>query len=217
VNRPSGEPREVGQLPGWGELRSAAMAFAGHGWPVLRGTYPAAEGGPQRWCGRPDAVGLRPVDDDWAGASTLRAADAARWWSNAPYSVIVACGQGADCIELPSRVGHGLLNVLHEAGLQPPAMLTPVGTLVLFVRTHRGPRPLLAAASLRSTDSWVAVPPTSTAPSPRSAQYRWLPNSSPGELGWELPELLPVYEVIATALRPSPQRRDISDASEGSR
>ena len=49
--------------PGWlGELRSAAMALAGHGWPVLRGTFRASE----RWCGRPDAVGLRPVDDDWS-------------------------------------------------------------------------------------------------------------------------------------------------------
>ncbi len=214
---PSGEPpAEAHRFPASAELRAAAMAYTGHGWPVLRGTYLAnAEGGPPRWCGRSDAVGLRPVDDDWVAASTVRAAEAARWWSQAPYNVLVACGQGVDCIELPSPTARRLITVLHEAGLRGPAMLTPIGTLVLFVQTHRGPRPMLVSASLRSTDSWVPVPPTSTAPPARGpSQYRWLPDASPGALGWALPELLAVNAVISAAARAVMPRRGNTDSSQ---
>jgi len=220
VNRPPGPPaRDAAGYLGWGELRSAAMAFAGHGWPVLRGTYLAhIDGGPSRWCGRQDAVGLRPVDDDWAVACTLQADEVARWWSAAPYSVIVVCGRGADCIELPSRAWPGLLTALHAAGCRPPAMLTPVGTLVLFVRTYTGPRPVLVAASLRSVDSWVAVPPTTAGHDARgSSRYRWLPDCCPEEGGWWLPELAQVYEVITPILRAKPPRRVDTNAPEDTR
>jgi len=216
MSRPGAElPPGGDQFERWAELRSAAMALAGHGWPVLRGTYPAADGGGvNRWQGRPDAVGLRPIADDWAEACTVRASDVAQWWSQAPYGVIVACGRGVDCIEIPGRVAQGLLHELSEAGVCPPAMLTPVGSLVLFVGTHPGPRPMLAAASLRSLDSWVAVPPTATATAaPGAARYRWLPNSAPGALGWQLPELLAVNEVITAALRQPPHRRPSGDPS----
>ncbi len=171
------------------ELRSAAMALAGHGWPVLRGTYPDGV----RWHGRDDAVGLRPVDDHWSVAWTLSRAEVARWWANEPFGVLVACGHGVDCIELPGSAGHRMLGPLREAGLHPPAMVTPVGTVVLFVRTHTGVRPVLTSVSLRSAGSWVAVPPTSG--------YRWLAGSTPAAVQWQLPELRPVYEVIAANVR----------------
>jgi len=186
------------------ELRSAAMTLAGHGWPVLRGTY--SEGG--RWYGRPDAVSLRPLADDWPSSWTSRPVQVANWWNTKPYSVLVACGQGVDCIELPGSHGHRMLAPLREAGLSPPAMYTPVGTLVLFVRTNRGPRPNLVSVSLRSTDSWVPVPPTGQYldHGPDAAGYRWVSDASPGCVGWELPELHPVCEVITSTIRADADR-----------
>lgn len=170
------------------ELRTAAMALAGHGWPVLRGTY----GDRLSWRGRPHAVGLLPVDDNWETAWTLSTAEAARWWADEPFSVLLACGHGVDCMELPGAAGHRVLSAVRDHGLRPPAMVTPVGTAVLFVRTPVGARPFLTSVSLRSGVSWVAVPPTSG--------YRWLPDSSPGSLDWTLPELAPAYEAVVAAI-----------------
>lgn len=174
------------------ELRSAATAMAGHGWPVLRGTY--YDGG--RWHGRPGAVGLRPVDEPWSAAWTVGLADVTRWWAEEPFSVLVACGHGVDCIELPGSAGHRMLAPLRAARRRLPAMCTPVGTHVLFVRTQLGPRPRLVSVSLRSTDSWVAVPPTGP-----GTGYRWAADCSPDCVDWQLPELRGVYEVIASSVR----------------
>ncbi len=177
------------------------MVLAGHGWPVLRGTYRDEIG---HWHGRSDAVSLRPIDDYWSTAWTLRPVEVANWWNAEPYGVLVACGHGVDCVELPGRHGQRMLDPLHRVGLHPPAMLTPLGTLVLFVRTHTGPRPNLVSMSLRSAGSWVAVPPTGQDVShgPDSAGgYRWVTDCSPGRVGWQLPELAPVCEVITATVR----------------
>jgi hypothetical protein len=112
------------------------MVLAGHGWPVVRGTY--CDGGV--WRGRPQGAGVRPVDEDWLTGWTVRVDQVAHWWSEQPYSVVVACG------------------------------------------------------------SWVAVPPTGhhhgTSPG-----YQWVSNTAPNHLGWQLPELRPVCEVITATVR----------------
>ena len=179
-------------------LRSSAMTLAGHGWPVLRGTYRDGDG---VWRGRADAVGLRPIDDDWSAGWTVRSAQVANWWNAEPYSVLVACGHGVDCIELPGPSGHRMVSRLAESGHRPPAMVTPVGTLVLFVRTPARPLPTLASVSLRSAGSWVAVPPTEQLAGPVEDGYRWVSGSAPGNAGWEVPELMAVYDVIASTAR----------------
>jgi len=165
---------------------------------VLRGTFRASE----RWCGRPDAVGLRPVDDDWSAAWTLRTVQAANWWNDQPYGALLVCGLGVDCIELPGSHSRRMLAPLREAGLRPPAMITPVGTMVLFARTYAGSRPCLVSVSLRSAGSWVAVPPTDQhSHGSRASGYRWLPDATPGALGWVLPELGPVCELITSTIQ----------------
>ena len=175
--------------PSVAELRSAAMALTGHGWPVLRGTYRRHDDGLPEWVGRSDAVGLRPVDDDWPTTWTLRTVEVVRWWQREPYSVLVACGHGVDCVEVPAPAGHPASALLRAAQLDPPAMVTPVETVVLFVGTHRGQRPVVVSGSLRSAGSWVAIPPTDG--------YHWL--RAPGSVGWRLPELRAVSNAVRAA------------------
>lgn len=59
----------------------------------------------------------------------MRATEAAhRRWADKPYSMLVACGHGVDCVELPvTSASHRMLGPLREAGLCRPAMLTTVG------------------------------------------------------------------------------------------
>lgn len=163
---------------------------------MLRGTYAVADGEWGAWAGRPGAVGLQPIDPELSTAWTIRTDQVATWWATEPYSVLIATGYNVDCVELPSPLGHRIFDPLSAAAVYAPAMLTPLSTVVLFVRASRGPRPALTALSLRSTDSWVAVPPTeqgngTTASSPG---YRWL--IPPESLDWKLPELADVNAVI---------------------
>lgn len=181
-----------------GVPRGAAIGLAAAGWPVLRGTYPDGRGG---WRGCPGAVGLRPVDEDWHTAWTRDADQVARWWATEPFNVLVACGQGVDCLEVPVGVRPRVLRALRAANVGVPAMMTPMGTLVLVVRTHHGPRPVLPAASWRSAGSWVAVPPTRVYSCRTGGSvYRWVTGAAPSDIRGELPHLAAVYEVIHAAV-----------------
>ena len=89
---------------------------------------------------------------------------------------------------------------LHIAGIHPPAMLTPVGTLVLFVRTDPGPGRMLVSASLRTISSWVAVPPSEHQTGRvGTGAYRWLHGGTPEDVSWELPDLAVAYAAITPA------------------
>ncbi|MGH3977871.1 MAG: bifunctional DNA primase/polymerase [Pseudonocardiaceae bacterium] len=141
------------------------MAFAGHGWPVLRGTYLAStDTGQAQWRGRTGAVGLRPVDDDWPAGWTIRSAQVAKWWAAQPYSVLIATGRGVDCVELPELFRLRVLDSLAAAAIRPPAMLTTAGTLVLFVCTPTGPVPAVARRLVfgQSTIGCRSHPPSRT-------------------------------------------------------
>lgn len=186
------------------EVWWAVMAFAWHGWAVLPGTYRDGAG---RWRGRLGAVGLQPVHEPWAVPGPPGLAPVARWWTEEPYSVLLACGYGVDCLELPGPAGRHLLAVLRAAGLRPPAWFTPAGRLVLCVRPHPRPRPFLAWASVYSAGSWVALPPTGQHHTTASAPdfgYRWAPESAPAQVGWVLPELAAVNRVVTTTLGQRP-------------
>lgn len=197
---------------GWvAQLRSAALALTGHGWPVLRGTYHDGRAGR----GHPHDAGLRPVEDDWTTRWTVQATQVARWWADEPYSVLVACGHGVDCVELATTpaASHRMLGPLGAAGLCPPALRTPVDTLVLFVRTPTNPppHPLLVSVSLRSTGAWMALPPTGHHDRAGAGwgPYRWVANCSPGHVGWALPELRPVCGVITATVRAGVRQRPV--------
>jgi hypothetical protein len=196
-------------LGGVDGLRSVAMTLADHGWPVVRGTYRDGAG----WQGRPGRADLVPVDEDWPNCWTLDVDRVAAWWSRIPYSVLVVCGEGVDCLEVPGRYGARLLVALAGAGLFPPAMLTPTGGLVLFVRTD--PRAVaLVSATLCALGQWVAVPPTGQEPDRNRRGYQWVPGQSPDRLGWRLPELKPVYQVIVNTVTTAADRPEGRAAAE---
>lgn len=201
--RPPDRPTEVGDR--LNKLCSVASVLADHGWPVVRGTYSEAGA----WRGSPDCQRLQPIDKDWQTAWTFDVDQVAKWWSREPYSVLVVCGQGVDCLEVAARYTARMLPALAQAALFAPAMLTPTGKLALFVQTdHRAAG--LASANLRGLGAWVGIPPTSHHADMGARGYQWVPGLSPDRLGWRLPKLRPVYEVIAATAASS--ARDIDGA-----
>jgi len=209
-----GRPRA--SAPGWLVLRHAAFGLAGYGWPVIRGTY--FDG--LAWRGRPDAVGLCPVDEDWATARTASSTEIGQWWDAAPYSVLLACGRGVDCLELPGLAGsRPTVAALRRAGLSPPVMVTPEGPLALFVRTPGcGRAPFLVSASVRSAGTWVAMPPTSQACGYQGGGegqgYQWAPGCSPGQLRRQPDRVLPELTAVAEAITATVSVSAGGDAAE---
>lgn len=182
-------------LGGVAGLRSVALSLADHGWPVVRGTYREGAG----WQGRPGRADLLPLDENWLDCWTVDVDQVAEWWSHLPYSVLVVCGEGVDALEVSGRYGARLLAALAGAGLTAPAMLTPGGGLVLFVRTD--PRAVaLVSATVRTLGHWVAVPPTGQEPDRNQRGYQWVPGLSPDRVAWRLPRLKPVYQVIVSTV-----------------
>lgn len=213
MNREAGCPHST--YGHFAALRCTAMAMVSYGWPVLRGTYLDQSG---CWQGRPRCADLSPVDEDWQTAWTRKASQVAVWWAEHPYSLLIACGHGVDGVELPVQAGPTVLRALDASDVRAPAMLTPVGTLVLFVQTAPEPRPFLVSASLRSAGTWMPVPPTGQSGAQGRARYRWVLGASPCEVGWELPDLAGVDEVISaavsgeTAIKPSEARLPLNGA-----
>jgi hypothetical protein len=165
------------------ELRDTARELVGQHWPVLRGTY--FDGA--HWHGYPGVVDLRPVDENWSTAWTLDPNRVGEWWSELPYTVLVACGHGVDCLEVPASTGPWVLQALRLAGVRLPAMLTPVNSLVVFARTETAPGRVLASASWRSIGSWVPMPPGGRYIGRVGTRtYRWLPGLSPRDVHWKL-------------------------------
>lgn len=187
---PSDRPAKVGDR--LERLCSVASVLADHGWPIVRGTYFEAGA----WRGVSGCKCLQPIDKDWESTWTFDVDQVATWWSSVPYSVLVVCGQGVDCLEVPARYTTRMLPALAKAMLFAPAMLTPTGKLALFVQTdHRAAG--LVSANLRGLGAWVGIPPSSHHADMGARGYQWVPGLSPDRLGWRLPKLRPVYEVIA--------------------
>lgn len=191
------------------ELVCAALEMSSYGWPILCGTY--LDDG--QWRGRPDAVDLRPVDEDWQNAWTSSHHQVAEWWSAEPYSLLLACGNGVDCLLVPATTGPRVLSALRSAGVHPPAMLTPNHTLALLVLTDTPGRPhqVLVSASVRSAGTWIALPPTRIDGRLHAGAYRWVPGASPRDVRGQLPELSAVYEVIVATVSRTSSATDMVD------
>lgn len=184
-------------MPGldWTGLREAAVRYAGHGWPVLAGTYQlAAHSG---WLGKRGALGLEPVADLWPTAMTKDPDAAMDRWSHRPYSVLLACGQTVNAVEVPFAHGKRALALPADDGLGPVAA-TPYGSSLFFVQASDEPlRPELAScghAQLHGAGSWLPLPPTAC----EGVPYRW--RVEPPAIEWRLPTSADVQRVLARAL-----------------
>lgn len=181
---------------GWTEIRSAAVAFAEHGWPVVPGTYQLAEW--SAWLGKPKAGGLEPVEDLWVTESITAPEIAENWWTRRPYSVLLACGKGVDALEVPASHGERALQRLRADGQLGPIAVTPFGTWLLFVRSGEPLRTALALnpqTQLHSYCCWVPLPPTTRGQLP----YRW--RMSPTAVAWSLPPAGTVQHALIDAMR----------------
>lgn len=187
--------RVLHPFPGlaWTEIREAAVECARHGWPVLAGTYQLAEHA--GWLGKREAAGLEPVADFWQLASTTDPAVAMERWTQRPYSVLLACGNIVDALEVPAAHGEHAHQALAERGQLGPIAVTPFGTWLLFVRCGGELKPDLAERTrLHGPGCWVPLPPTTRA----AVSYRW--RVAPAESGWTLPDPAIVQRVMIGAL-----------------
>lgn len=182
--------RALHPMPGlaWTDLRDDAAAFAGHGWPVLPGTYQLAASGV--WLGKPRSTKLEPIADVWTMAATTDPTVAAQWWAERPYSLLLACGILVDAFEVPQQLGGSILDYLRMTSL--PVAVTPRGSMLVFARTSPVNTDQVPPAEIRwhSMGSWVALPPTVCAGVP----YRW--KQDPHSLGWRLPEATRLHRAL---------------------
>lgn len=187
---------------GWAETRAGVVDLAQHGWLVLPGTYQLAEHG--AWLGKPGAAGLEPADALWQLATTTNPGVAMEWWTRRPYSVLLACGAGANGIEVSATHGATRAGAALAGPALGPVAVTSFGSRVFFVRCDDEPlRPELAAntpALLPANVSWLPIPPTARGGSP----YRW--RVPPYTVGWALPASAEVERVLRVA-EPSRRRR----------
>ncbi len=150
----------------WTQLRRAAFNATRWGWPVVPGTFLGAD---RRWHGRQDAQALGPVQDTWRQAPVSDPARAEEIWSQAPYGVLLVCGQAVTVLELPYRF-IGLLPALQPVlpSGEPVAPVVVTGSPPRFLVCTATdsdallPELILAGVRLHGAGAWVALPPTST-------------------------------------------------------
>lgn len=179
----------------WRQLRSAALSAIQWGWPITPGTYL----GPDRcWHGRQDAQWLCPAPDNWQHAPLTTAERVEQIWSQAPYGVLLVCGQGVDVLELPHRM-RGLLSALTGAPVVPIAATGVPPRFLVFTASGLGTLwgdLALTRVRLHAAGAWVALPPTHVL---LLSPQRWW-NPPPDH---ESPQLRPaqqVQDVLVTAL-----------------
>src|ERR687887_2825794 len=107
------------------ELKAGALCLVDHGWPVVPGTWWQGGG----WRGLPDQVGLEstPALPDGVAAASCDPAQVGQWWTEAPYSVLLATGGALDVIEVPAWMGRRMAATLRLVDVVAPLAATPTG------------------------------------------------------------------------------------------
>lgn len=187
------------------ELKAGALGLVDHGWPVLPGTF--WQGG--RWTGLGPA-GATPQSGPVPAlrGRPLSLADAtddptqvATWWSELPYSVLLATGLRVDVVEVPALVGRRVCAVLRSSGVHAPVAATPTGRWWLAMRAGEPLRPELASRQevvLHGRGSYVVAPPSEC---PQGLVH-W--RASPAAGGWRLPDPYDVQFALVEALSQRP-------------
>jgi Bifunctional DNA primase/polymerase, N-terminal len=164
------------------ELRASAIDLADHGWPVLPGSYWQGD----RWVGAEGVPTeeLGPIETNGMSVATQDVGLVDAWWSDRPYSVLIATGSVVDAIEVSALVGRRVCTLLRENDLVVPVAATPTGRWWFAVRAGDALRPELASRPdvvLHTRGSWVAAPPSE---GPQGVVHWRVP---PSVCDWELP------------------------------
>jgi hypothetical protein len=187
-------------------LTAGALELAELGWPVLPGTFWQTTG----WTGCADAPQNGPVPllrSGLAGATCDRRT-VTRWWSERPYSLLVATGATVDAIEVSASVGRRVSEQLRASGLNAPVGVGPNGRWWFAVGPGEALRPELASradVALHGRGSWVVAPPTGFAEG--VTQWKVAPTTA------GLPD---TYEVQIAVLDVLGERPVLAAASVGS-
>lgn len=208
ANAPGGAGVAVeASVSGWAsafriELRVQAIELASRGWSVLPGTYPAGyEAGVPVWSGseaaRPSgSTHPVPVHADWRERLGADVRQVANWWSEEPYSLLVATGEQVEALETGPELGRRAARALRSLGVPVPIVATPDARWYFLAAggsaTAACPE-LVAAGAVRrhSTGSWLPVPPSTF----HHGVVHW--RVKPEVCGWRLPS----PEIIGDAMR----------------
>jgi Bifunctional DNA primase/polymerase, N-terminal len=141
------------------QTASAALQYAGLGWPVCPGAHaprtlavphwperrPTAGYGVARACscdriGCP-APGAHPVSPTWQMQASTDLTEVGRWWAAAPEAnVILVTGRVFDVLDVPLAAGLAALGPMERSGTQPgPVAATAGGRALFFVATRGAP------------------------------------------------------------------------------
>lgn len=187
------------------ELRAGALCLVDHGWPVVPGTWWRGDGTPAGG----STAEWDPVPSVARGvsAATCDTGQVIRWWSEAPYSVLLATGRNLDVYEVPAWMGRRMAATLRSVGLVAPLAATPAGRW-WFPVTVGGPRPSgqLSDAGMvwHGSGSWVIAPPSECA----DGLAHW--RVHPSACGWRLPSA----DLVASAATEAARWRAMVDGDD---
>jgi hypothetical protein len=179
------------------ELRAEAIGLAFRGWPVLPGTYPAAE----QWVGRSGAEQGAPVPvpvhQDWQDRLTASPEETIARWTGQPYTLLVATGLVLNAVEVGADLGYRAARVLRSAGVPVPIAATPSGRWIFLTATGGPLRPRLAEhadVTLHGRGSWIPLPPSPCL----HGVVHW--RVKPQVCGWHLPDADVIQDALTEAL-----------------
>ncbi|WP_438388090.1 bifunctional DNA primase/polymerase [Actinopolyspora saharensis] len=193
------------------ELRVQVLELASRGWSVFPGTYPVVGG----WdghestgalSGREDVVeGPLPIRRNWTG-ELVGADNVAAWWSERPYSVLLATGTDIEAIEVDADHGRRTARALRASGSPVPIAATPHGRWYFLTTGGQQLNGELAdeGVVLHSEGSWIPLPP-STFP---EGILHW--RVKPQMCDWRLPDPDHVQEALLTGLHDLAERSGLA-------
>jgi len=161
-------------------LRSAALCYAAHGWPVV----PAAFFDGTRYaCVQADCVedGPHPVWRLWQNRATADPKVVAAWFRMLAVSVGIQTGKVFDVVSLPEVAATKVQSALDERDTATPvAVWRERGRRLFWVERDLPWRPVLGRLDARVSGAggWVPAPPTPT----RHGPVQWA--VEPAQTDW---------------------------------
>lgn len=168
------------------ELRAEAIGLASRGWPVMPGTTPQGPG----W------EGPVPVRADWQELIAAGPGEFGEWWSEGPYSLLVATGSVVDAVEVDHELGRKAACILRSSDRPAPILALPNGKWIFLTSAGSDLPPVLAdrpGVRWHGEGSWVPLPPTPF----EHGVVHW--RVKPEVWGWRLPIASAVHGVLARA------------------